>query len=229
MKGQNRSSAVMEQRREHSMDSLNYFPTPPWATRALCEHVIPHWNLHNLTCLEPAAGAGDMVRPLSQYFRSVTGSDVHDHGAGFPVVDYLTLRPYEPKSFDWVITNPPFRLAKEFILQSLEVSRYGVAMLTRIAFLEGVKRLREIYSRNPPAYVGVFAERVPMFEGRLEEEGKSATCYVWLVWEKRNEGTTQLIWIPSCRKTLEREDDYPCHTKSNPLPGSETQQATLNV
>ena len=33
---QNRSSAVMQQRKEPH-DSLDDFPTPPWATRALCE------------------------------------------------------------------------------------------------------------------------------------------------------------------------------------------------
>jgi hypothetical protein len=32
---QNRSSAVMQQRSEPH-DSLDDFPTPPWATRALC-------------------------------------------------------------------------------------------------------------------------------------------------------------------------------------------------
>lgn len=36
--GQNRSTAVMQQRlRDDVPDPLDYFPTPPWATRALCE------------------------------------------------------------------------------------------------------------------------------------------------------------------------------------------------
>jgi len=37
---QNTSHAVMAQRFE-AKDSLDDFPTPPWATRALLEHVIP--------------------------------------------------------------------------------------------------------------------------------------------------------------------------------------------
>lgn len=36
---QNTSHAVMAQRIE-AKDSLDDFPTPPWATRALIEHVI---------------------------------------------------------------------------------------------------------------------------------------------------------------------------------------------
>jgi hypothetical protein len=34
------AGAVMAQRREPP-DALDYFPTPPWATRALFEHVLP--------------------------------------------------------------------------------------------------------------------------------------------------------------------------------------------
>ena len=34
---QNTSSSVMQQRSE-PQDSLDDFPTPPWATRALCEY-----------------------------------------------------------------------------------------------------------------------------------------------------------------------------------------------
>jgi hypothetical protein len=33
-------TAVMAQRREPP-DALDYFPTPPWATRALFRHVLP--------------------------------------------------------------------------------------------------------------------------------------------------------------------------------------------
>jgi hypothetical protein len=36
---QNTSHAVMAQRAE-AKDSLDNFPTPPWATRALIEHVL---------------------------------------------------------------------------------------------------------------------------------------------------------------------------------------------
>ena len=32
--------------------------------------------------------------------------------------------------------------------------------------------------------------------------------YAWLVWENGNIGPTRLIWIPPCRRDLERDDDY---------------------
>lgn len=63
---QNTSHAVMAQRHE-AADSADDFPTPPWATRALIEHVIGVEAVRGLTCLEPACGRGYMARPLCVY------------------------------------------------------------------------------------------------------------------------------------------------------------------
>ena len=67
--GQNRSNAVMATRIE-GKESLDDFPTPPWATRALIEHVIGSEGLQSQVCLEPACGAGHMAKVLSEYFGS---------------------------------------------------------------------------------------------------------------------------------------------------------------
>ena len=65
---QNTSHAVMAQRAELK-NSLDDFPTPPWATRALVEHVIVSKNsLREMTCLEPACGRGHMSVALAPYF-----------------------------------------------------------------------------------------------------------------------------------------------------------------
>jgi hypothetical protein len=159
---QNKSHAVMAQRAE-AMDSLDDFPTPPWATRALLEHVLKGRQLSDLTCLEPACGVGHMAKVLDEYFGEVQSSDVHDYGYG-AVRDYLK-HPSEINCCDWVITNPPFRLAEEFVLKSLGVVRNGVAILARTVFLESVGRHERIFSRNPPNIVAQFTERVPMVKG----------------------------------------------------------------
>ena len=53
---QNTSHAVMAQRTE-SPDSLDDFPTPPWATRAFVEHVLGgKASTGGLHVLEPACG-----------------------------------------------------------------------------------------------------------------------------------------------------------------------------
>lgn len=203
--GQNRSSAVMQQRTE-AHDSLDDFPTPPWATRALCEFLRDRgFHLSMCDAREPAANRGHMVAPLREYFRSVEAFDVHDYGAGYPVADYL-FGPL-PAPTDFTITNPPFRLAEQFIERALATSDCGVAMLVRAAFLESVGRYKRLYSGKPPSYVLQFVERVVMHKGRLAPEGSTATAYAWLVWLPPEEDT-RLRWIEPCRKRLERAEDY---------------------
>lgn len=200
---QNTSTAVM-QRRVEAHDSLDDFPTPPWATRALCEYMGFERGLH-LSCREPAANRGHMVRPLREYFQHVEGSDVHDYGAGFPVSDYLFPAPL--RSVDWTITNPPFRLAEQFVAKALGESRFGVAVIVRSAFLEGVGRFANLYSVTPPSLILQFSERVVMHKGRLSPDGSTATAYCWLVW-KKEAAETKFDWIVPCRKRLERPEDY---------------------
>ena len=114
---QNTSHAVMAQRTE-AADSPDDFPTPPWATRALIEHVLEDKKgLAKMTCLEPACGAGHMAKVLAEYFREVKAADAYPYGYG-PIRDFLTY-PYEANAYDWVITNPPFRLAEEFRPQGI--------------------------------------------------------------------------------------------------------------
>jgi predicted RNA methylase len=201
---QNTSHAVMAQRSE-PRDSLDDFPTPPWATRALIEHVIAR-NLSQEVCLEPACGAGHMSRPLNEYIGSVESQDVFDYGFGSKQ-DYLSFK--TNKKFDWVITNPPFRLAEEFILQALSMSKVGCAFLVRTTFIESVGRYRRLFNIQPPALVAQFVERVPMVKGRLDPKASTATGYCWLVWERGSIDGTKMVWIPPCRKSLEFEEDYP--------------------
>ncbi len=202
---QNTSHAVMSQRVEAG-DSPDDFPTPPWATRALLEHVIGPESLSLMSCLEPACGAGHMAKVLKEYFGEVRYSDANEYGYG-PVRDYLTS-PYEPKSVDWVITNPPFRLAEEFVINALETAKCGVAMLVRSVFLESVGRYNRLFHQNPPAKFAQFVERVPMVRGRLDAKASTATGYAWLVWEHGSNEHARVIWIPPCRRKLERAHDY---------------------
>jgi len=189
-------------------DSPDDFPTPPWATRGLIEHVLDGKSaFKDLSCLEPACGAGHMAKVLTEYFGEVRSADAYAYGYA-DVRDFLTY-PYETNAVDWVITNPPFRLAEEFVLRALRVARQGVAILARTVFLESVGRYRGIFQTMPPTKFAQFVERVPMVRGRLDGKATTATGYAWLVWEKNSTSVPRLMWVPPCRRKLERKDDYP--------------------
>jgi hypothetical protein len=203
---QNRSHAVMAQRIEPN-DSLDFFPTPPWATRALCDW-LGDAPLH-ATVWEPACGQGHMARPLREYFLNVIASDVNDYGHG-EVLDFLFPGSSDGKEPQWIITNPPFRLAEQFARKAANIARVGVALLVRTVFLESGERWRQIYSAIPPTDVLIFSERVPMLKGRLDKAASSATSYAWFVWRHPIGAGTALHWLPpGTRKRLERSTDYP--------------------
>jgi hypothetical protein len=102
-----------------------------------------------------------------------------DYGYG-SVVGFLEST-YEADSFDWVITNPPFNLAEDFIIRSMKIARRGVAMLTRTVFIGSVGRYIRLFKDSRPSQVAQFVERVPMVEGRLDRKASTATGYAWLV------------------------------------------------
>jgi hypothetical protein len=212
--------AVMSQRVEAD-DSLDYFPTPPWATRALFIHVLQRHGVAGLglrqheigrmTAWEPACGEGHMAEAMLEWCRDVHASDVHDYGYG-DVFDFTgdANDPYGP--VDWIITNPPFNAAEAFFERAFRRAGMGVAMIVRLAWLATEGRHDRLFNRHPPTCVAQFAERCAMVKGRWDPEASTATDYCWVVWVKAEvlaKRLTKLIWIPpGCRRSLTRANDY---------------------
>jgi hypothetical protein len=199
--------AFRAQRMDPKNGELDYFPTPPWATRALLEHVIKIDN--RAIVLEPACGAGHMVRAIQEYTSApVRAFDIVPRGKHSTVQDYMTWVPDMSNRPDWIITNPPFNLAEEFIIKSLRIATTGVAIFARTSFIESVGRWNRLFNPFPPKYFAPFTERVPLLKGRLDKNGTTATSYSWFVWENTDSSTTEVKWIPPCRKILDKDSDY---------------------
>lgn len=225
MTGCNRSAAVMQQRNEPH-DSLDDFPTPPWAARALCEALVARGELlAEQHAWEPACNRMHLAGVLGEYFQHVLATDIHDYGDARQdaVCDFLINWAQDAPDVDWIITNPPFRLGADFIRQGLAMARRGVAVFVRSAFVEGVDRWNTIFRDTPPALVMPFVERVVLWRGVLlnpdlrvcrdgsgrAEKPTTATAYCWLVWQKEHHGPAEHSWIPPCRRELTRPGDYP--------------------
>jgi len=214
------SSAVMA-RRVEPPNSLDFFPTPPWATRALMEHVLLPLRLSRRQeghVWEPACGEGHMSEVLKEYFASVAASDVFAYGRG-SVMDFLSVERDRPEA-DWIITNPPFKTAEEFALRALDLASDGVAFLVRSVWLEGSGRYERLFRDNPPAIIAQFCERVPMVKGRWDPKASTATSYAWVVWLKGvQSGGTVFMWIPpGQRAALTRPDDVQRFTAVAEMP-----------
>lgn len=201
--------AVMES--SNKKDTKEDFPTPPWATRALMEHVIKGVGPGpGFSVLEPAAGRGLMSDVLGEYFSSVRTQDLFDYGLpGCKIEDYVG-KGYcvEPNSVDWMITNPPFKLAERFVQRGLDEAGRGVAVLCRSNWKEGIGRYQRLFSSRPPTFIATFVERVSMVKGRWDPKARTATSYSWFVWDKHQANQPAVdVWIPPCRETLTRKSD----------------------
>ncbi len=200
-------TAVMASRREPP-DALDFFPTPPWATRALLSHVLGLSSDEFLSssAWDPCCGEGHMVGPLSEYFFEAQGSDVFDYGKGFAVSDFLAD---DARLADWIITNPPFKIAEAVVLRALDRAKVGVAMLVRSVWLEGMGRYERLFGKRPPSVIAQFCERVPMTKGRWDPDASTATSYAWIVWRvAAPTAVPAFVWIPpGCRKALTMPTD----------------------
>lgn len=202
---------------------LDFYPTPPWAARAglgLILAVDPRAK----ALWEPACGQGHIAGPLREMGMSVAATDLHDFGFG-GVHDFLSA--YPPLHLtgrgapEWVITNPPFRHAAEFVRKGLEVASRGVAVLCRLAFMETTSRYQLLFgAENPVHAVAPFMERVPMQLGAYKPAGDTATAYAWFLWTKdeaRRRAAPELWPIPpGTRDRLTRSDD--AHRWGSPEP-----------
>ncbi len=161
----------------------DYYATPEWLTRALCDALLVHHFPFTSKILEPAIGDGAIARVLREYH-----SRAHIHGVDIrdvprdPRCDVLTIGDFlalEPRpEFDLIVTNPPYSLAFEYVYHALQWRRAPtslVCMLLRLNFLGGQRRATWLRSNTPSVYV---TPRRPSFTG----DGTDATEYAWFVW-----------------------------------------------
>ena len=94
-----------------------------------------------------------------------------------------------------IITNPPYKYAKEFVSKALDVVADGckVAMFLKLTFLEGQAR-RELFRKFPPKTVYVSSARLEGGKNGVFT-GESAVAYCWIVWVKGWQGDTVIRWI----------------------------------
>ncbi|OYW64672.1 MAG: hypothetical protein B7Z40_13570 [Bosea sp. 12-68-7] len=174
----NSSTAVM-QRRSLPARGLDFFPTPPWATRAF---------LHEVLQAEFAALG------LNSVWEPAAGAD----GTGHAVGSFIGQGPdvIAPIPVEWIITNPPFNLAVDFAERALREAKVGVALLLRTSWMEGGERYERLFRNRPPRLVAQYCERVPMVAGRYDPTASVATSYAWFVWHQAHfRKETRLIWI----------------------------------
>ncbi len=160
----------------------DFYATEPKAIDLLCQV-----EKFNEWILEPACGQGHLSKRLIENGYQVYSSDLIDRGYGMQY-DFF-------KTSSWhgdIITNPPYKFAKEFIEKSLSIIPTGnkVAMFLKLQFMEGKSR-KKLFKTSPPKKIYVSSSRLNCAKnGEFEKYPSSAVAFAWYVWEKGYSGKT---------------------------------------
>ncbi len=169
----------------------DYYATEPKAVELLLQN-----ESFSPTIWECACGAGHMAEVLKKHGYKVKCSDIIDRGyEGTEIIDFLSTQ--NGGGYD-IITNPPYKYAKEFVEHALEISPEGtkVAMFLKLTFLESKSRL-DLFKSSPFKTLYVSSSRLHCaMNGDFEKYSKSnAVAYGWYIWEKGFKGEPVIKWI----------------------------------
>lgn len=179
-------------------EANDYYATEPKALELLLE--LEKFSPYVWEC---ACGEGHLSKVLEEHGYKVRSSDIVDRG--YPdteVLDFFDIN----KGDLWndyprdIITNPPYKYAKEFVEHALDISMDStkIAMFLKVQFLEGKAR-RELFEKHPPKMIWVASSRLLCAKNgefqRMKDGGGSAVAYAWFIWEKGYKGKTTIGWF----------------------------------
>lgn len=187
------SNHTKQEREKH-----DFYATSPDAIRLLMDRggvKLP------MVIYEPACGSGCLSEILkSAYNKKVYSYDLVDRGYGEGQRDFFQTKEL-PDDCNCILTNPPYSLATEFVIHSLNLLDDGgiCAMFLKTTFLEGKNRYDKLFSKQPPKYIYQFVSRILCAKNadfeRMKAGGGSAVSYAWFIWEKGYKGDTVVRWI----------------------------------
>jgi len=175
-------------------ETHDFYATDPHALQIFLDKIKEDNIKLNSSVWECACGNGNLSKVLIDNGYNVTSTDLVERGFGVGGVDFLNVT--IPFSGD-ILTNPPYKFAKEFVEKALELVYEGnyVIMFLKIQFLEGKSR-KDFFKKYPPKYVYVNSERQKCaINGDFSVVNSSAVCYCWFIWQKGFTGETIIRWI----------------------------------
>ncbi len=174
----------------------DFYPTP----YSLClaglrelDHFTPY------TVLDPGAGTGVWGKAAKWFWPRSTVTGVELRNVDMPT-DYDDWNAGEDfrlwKStiaYELVVGNPPYKYAEAFIRASMKhlIDGGRMALLLRLAFLEGQERRGGLWRDFKPYQVAVCSKR-PSFTGNRKTD---ATAYAMFYWQKGKNDDPSLSWL----------------------------------
>lgn len=210
-------------KRNKEREATDFYATPPKEVANILDRLVEDGKIGSLkpdtaTILEPACGAGHMIKGIRQSkkigFPTIIGTDIKewisdDLDLNSPKLEngYIIMKNGDNFDFlsddypfeyaDYIVMNPPFSLIEDFVAKSLNKATKGVLMLARLQFLEGEKRFNSILKDNPPSDVYIYVDRIFCYKnGDFSLPKNAVQAYAWFWWDMLNQtDETKLHWI----------------------------------
>lgn len=149
--------------------------------------------------LDPCAGGDSnhlMAYPnalLKRGFKNITTIDVRPDSKADIKGDFLQLE--LQKSYDFIITNPPFYIAEEVIKKAMKnvVDGGWVIMLLRLNFM-GSQNRRDFWLKYPPLGIYIHSKRM-CFTGDGKTDSIEYAHFVWRKMERENKNECYIYWL----------------------------------
>jgi hypothetical protein len=164
----------------------DFYPTPESATKSLLDAIRLDGNIWECAC-----GNGAMSKVLMANGYDVYSSDLINRGFGETGIDFLKSE----RKADNIVTNPPFNLSTEFTLKAFELAKHKVIMLSKISYLEGIKRRNLIFNQNKLEKVLIFSKRVPFKKASSNTLAGGLMAFGWFIYDVNYNGKPTIDWI----------------------------------
>ena len=200
---------------DHNRQPEDYYATEPLASELLLK-IEP--QIDNVW--ENFVGGGHLAEPIRKAGKLKVASDLIDRGYYPEGVTYKYPIDFFQFNKKWrgdIVSNPPYKYAKEAVEHSLELIEEGhyVIMFLKLTFCEGQNR-KKFFEDTPPIRIWVSSSRLLCaMNGEFEKPKKdkngnvkldeasnpimerqsSAACYAWFVLQKGYKGPTELKWF----------------------------------
>jgi hypothetical protein len=164
----------------------DFYPTPSFAVEELLKRELFVGDIWECAC-----GDGAMSEVFKRNGFDVHSTDLINRGYGreldFLQSDFVA---------DNIITNPPYKLALDFVLHAKELSRKKIAMFLKTVWLESEVRYEMFQDKKfPLKTVYQFSKRVTLYKGGVKMKNSGMIAYAWYVWDKDYDGKPTIEWI----------------------------------
>ena len=167
----------------------DYYATEPKAAKLLLGLETFSPNIWECAC-----GEGHLSKIFTDAGYNVKSTDLMDRGFGENGIDFLSI-----DNLQWngdVITNPPYKLALDFVLKAKKQGRKKIAMFLKTVWLESESRYEMFQDTEfPLKTVYQFSKRVTLYKGGVKMKNSGMIAYAWYVWDKDYVGKPTIEWI----------------------------------